>query len=113
MTDQSDVERDALEVMRALAGLHGHLARRADGTDEPGLRELAAAGGAAAGRVLAYLRDRRGAGDGAEISYPERLGPWRDWCPPRGDVLGRPAHRSVRNVEIGDPGPPRHGDPGE
>ena len=72
MTDLSDAERDACDVVQALAGLAALLRRPAG--DLPGLDprdpalddarrlllSIAEDGGAAAGRVLAYLRELRG-----------------------------------------------------
>jgi hypothetical protein len=144
MTELSDVERDAWQVAEVLAGLAAHLDRRGSSDDGRGpgdgsrrlgdgsradddrvLRALAEEGGAAANRVLTYLRALRGAGDGETIAYPPRLGPWRDWCPPRGQVLVEPAERTqrVESQRRAEPRPmqraPRsmqrqgHGDPGE
>jgi hypothetical protein len=120
MSDLSDVERDALHVVRALEGLNRHLGRSLDGARSPEgaadqlriLQALVDEGGAAGERVLAYLRMLRGAGDGVATAYPPRLGPWRDWCPPRGDLLTR---RSGMAKEAGRsvPRPVRRGDPGE
>jgi hypothetical protein len=104
--DLSDVEHDAVQAAEALAGLADHLALRGPelGDDDRVFRALADEGSAAAERVLAYLRRLRGPGDGAATVVPTRLGPWRNWCPPRGYVL--------RNA--GEPVPRRsHGDPGE
>jgi hypothetical protein len=106
MTDLTDTERDAVQAAEALAGLADHLAARGPelGDGEVVFRALAAEGSAAAERVLAYLRQLRGSGDGVASAVPTRLGPWRNWCPPRGHVLRGP----------GDRVPYRgHGDPGE
>lgn len=88
------VERDAVQVAQVLAVLADHLAMKEAGVD----RALAQEGGAAAERVLAYLRDLRGPGDGVAIAYPIWLGPWRDWCPPRGQVLHDPRVRVPRRT---------------
>ena len=114
MGELSGVERDAVRAAEVLAALADHLATKETGVDRA-LRELAQDGGAAAERVLAYLRDLRGPGDGVAIAHPMRLGPWRDWCPPRGQALHDPrvpgprrppedrrAHRELR--VRGDPG---------
>jgi len=107
-----DAERDASDVAQALAGLAALLGRRGAELDDEarGLLRLAEDGGLAAARVLAYLRDLRGAGDGIAAAVPPHLGPWRDWVPPRGSVFGGrvPGHRLN---EI--PNQPRRGDPGE
>jgi hypothetical protein len=120
MTELSDVERDAWQVAEVLAGLAAHLDRRGqgDGSPRPGdgrrvdddrvLRALAEEGAAAANRVLAYLRALRGAGDGEATAYPPRLGPWREWCPPRGQILVAPRRRVPRSMQRQG-----HGDPGE
>ena len=104
MSDLSDMERDAQQVAQALASLSAFLRLRGDGGDGA-LRMLAADGSDAADRVLHYLRELRGAGDGEAVVHPARLGPWRNWCPPRGHVL------EVRPEKAA---PPRwRGDPGE
>lgn len=108
-----DAERDAGEVVRLLAVLAARLRAR-DG-DLGAERELTALlaedGGAAAARVLAYLRELRGAGDGVAAAVPPRLGPWRDWVPPRGSLFGAPAGPATRIEEF--PRPRRRRDPGE
>jgi hypothetical protein len=106
MGDLLDAERDALQAVQALAALSRHLTGRgaASGLDEQVLRDLAEEGCAAAGRILAYLRQVRGSGDGVALVYPSRLGPWRDWCPPRGSLLGTPDGRAYRPHSGGDPG---------
>lgn len=117
MSDLSDVERDAAQALRALAGFTRHLDRSARGPDgEPEevriLRSLADEGGAAGERVLAYLRALRGAGDGVATAYPPRLGPWRNWCPPRGSLLAGRLGES-RDSGRSPTRPVRRGDPGE
>jgi len=88
VTGLSDAERDASDVMQALAGLAALLRR--PGADLPGadpgppdplpdderrlLLHMADDAGAAAARVLAYMRDQRGSGDGTWPPYP------RDWA---------------------------------
>jgi hypothetical protein len=111
----SDAERDACEVVQALAGLAALLAQPPTDPGDPALADvrdtwarLAENGGAAAVRVLEYLRALRGPGDGEAVAVPPHLGQWRDWVPPRGHVLGRTAvERRISEV-------PRHRcDPGE
>ena len=112
MSDLPHAEQDAREVVQALAGLAA-LLRGADvePDDETQiLLTLAENGGLAAGRVLAYLHDLRGAGDGVAASVPSRLGPWREWVPSRGELFGDHG-RTSRVDEI--PHQPRRGDPGE
>jgi hypothetical protein len=107
-----DAERDAGEVVQALAGLAALL--RKDGVEVDDetrmLLSLAENGSLAATRVLAYLRELRGPGDGEAAAVPHRLGQWRDWVPVRGHVLSDRS-RGHRIDEI--PNHPRHGDPGE
>jgi hypothetical protein len=126
VTGLSDAERDACDVVQALAGLAA-LLRRPVG-DLPGLDQygldpndpavadarrmllsIAEDGGVAAGRVLAYLRELRGAGDGETVAVPPRLGQWREWVPPRGQLFGATA--SVRRPD--EVPQPRRSDPGE
>ena len=122
MTSLSDAERDASDVVQALAGLVALLRRPAG--DLPGpetfdpaavaatrrlLLGLAEDGGLAAARVEAYLRELHGAGDGEQAAVPARLGPWREWVPPRGYVFGGPGRTRQPN---GVP-QPRRCDPGE
>jgi len=107
----SDAERDAGDVVRALAGLAALLARstgdqRLDDAQGTPLN-VAENGGAAAVRVLAYLRALRGAGDGEAVAMPPRLGPWRDWVPQRGNLLGFTGGQRLGEVH------PRRADPGE
>jgi hypothetical protein len=107
-----DAERDAREVVLALAGLAALL--RKDGVEVDAevrvLLQLAEDSGRAAERVLAYLRDLRGPGDGVAVAVPPRLGPWREWVPVRGHLLSDRS-RGHRIDEI--PNQPRPGDPGE
>lgn len=121
MTGLSDAERDACDVVQALAGLAA-LLRRPIG-DLPGLDphdpaiadahrtllSIAEDGGVAATRVLAYLRQLRGSGDGEMAAVPPRLGQWREWVPPRGQIFG-PAATARRADEVPQP---RRSDPGE
>ena len=115
MTSLSDAERDACDVVQALAGLAALLALPTGDQADPALDDtrrtllrLAEDGNAAAVRVLAYLRTLRGAGDGEAVAVPSRLGPWRHWVPPRGHVFGYAAdeHR-IGEVHR------RRADPGE
>ncbi|WP_030436354.1 hypothetical protein [Actinoplanes subtropicus] len=121
MTSLSDAERDASDVMQALAGLAA-LLRRPPGDLaglEPGdpaydqarhlLLGLTEDAGQACERVVAYLREQCAAGDGEVIAVPRRLGPWRDWTPDRGHLFGVSA--GVRRAN----GVPqaRRSDPGE
>jgi hypothetical protein len=121
-----DAERDACDVVQALAGLAAllaqpipggpHAADRGPALDDKaldearrGLLHLAEDGGVAAQRVLGYLRSLRGAGDGEAVAVPPRLGEWRDWVPPRGMLFG-----SVDTPRRIDELPrPRRFDPGE
>jgi len=107
-----DAERDACDVVQALGGLAALLPGLS--TDDPAfedavrvLRRLAEDGGAAAHRLARYLQSLRGAGDGDAAPVPPHLGPWREWVPSRGHLLGNvgPSHR------IGEV--PRRLDPGE
>jgi hypothetical protein len=91
----SDAERDACDVVQALAGLAALLGRPADDGADPELEDarrtllsLARDGNITAVRVLEYLRTLRGAGDGDAVAVPPRLGLWRDWVPPRGNIFG-------------------------
>ncbi|MEV4641622.1 hypothetical protein AB0J80_30185 [Actinoplanes sp. NPDC049548] len=113
MSGLPDAERDADEVVRLLAVLAARLrARDLDlGDDQELIALLAEDGGAAASRVLAYLRALQGSGDGVATAVPPRLGPWRDWVPPRGNVFGAPAGPVPRVEEF--PRPRRRRDPGE
>ncbi len=104
--DLSDVERDAALAAQVMAGLAGQSALRGLGIGEwdRTYRELVEEGHVAAQRVLAYLRTLHGPGDGAAAAVPSHLGPWREWCPPRGHRLRASPERVPRR---------RHGDPGE
>jgi hypothetical protein len=112
--DLSAVERDARDVVQALAGLAALLgaggAVRASEDDERErlLRALTENAGAAAARVHAYVRELRGPGDGEATPVPVRLGPWRDWVPPRGHLWGDPGGQRIAEL----PGR-RRADPGE
>ena len=115
MSGPSDAERDACEVVQALAGLAALLAQPACDRGDPAIADarrtlvrLAESGGEAAVRVLEFLRSQCGAGDGEAVAVPPRLGEWRDWVPPRGHLLGRSgAERRIGEVL------PRRCDPGE
>ena len=109
MTGLWDAERDASEVARALAGLVA-LLREDVPADPRMLLGIAENGGAAAERVVDYLRQRRAPGDGEMATVPPRLGPWRDWRPSCGPLFG--ATGSGRHTD-GVPQPRRCGDPGE
>jgi hypothetical protein len=118
----SDAERDACDVMQALAGLAALLRRPGDDLpgldpDDPATAEMhrlllamAEDGEVSAARLVAFLREQRGAGDGEMVAVPPRLGPWRNWVPPRGHLFGlrtdtrRPANEVPQ---------PRRSDPGE
>jgi len=119
----SDAERDASDVMQALAGLAALLRRPAVdlpgglASDEPSDEEVrrmllgvAEDAGVAAARVVAYLREQRGNGDGDLAAVPPRLGPWREWVPPRGHVFGPSAGLPRATNEVPQP---RRCDPGE
>ena len=105
-----DAERDAYEVAQALAGLAALLRTEPfDDTDRQMLLSFAQNGEAAAQRVVAYLRDQRGAGDGDLAAVPSRLAPWRDWVPTRGHLFGV----STSGPRVGEMPEPRRCDPGE
>ena len=70
---------------------------------------MAEDGGLAAARVVSYLRDQRGAGDGELAVVPPRLGQCREWVPPGGRLFGVSAEARPAN---GVP-QPRRCDPGE
>ena len=121
MTSLSDAERDAVDLMQALAGMATLLHWPADDLPSSGggveaaddarqlLLRIAEEGGQAAARIVAYLREQRGAGDGELIAVPRRLGQWRDWVPGRGHVFGiSPGGRRPDGVPQ-----PRRRDPGE
>jgi hypothetical protein len=114
----SDAERDACDVVQALAGLAALLAQPAGSLTElerddiqRTLLRLAEDGDAAAVRVLAYLRELRGAGDGEAAAVSPRLGPWREWTPPRGHLFGGHATPRPRTDEVHHYRP--RADPGE
>jgi hypothetical protein len=121
VTSLSDAERDAGDVMQALAGLAALLRRpvgEVPGLDpcDPAAEEMqrrllgiAEDAGLASARVVAYLRAQRGAGDGELAVVPRRLGPWREWTPDRGHLFGVSADTPRPN---GVP-QPRRSDPGE
>ncbi|GAA4956475.1 hypothetical protein [Actinoplanes utahensis] len=112
MTGLWDAERDASEVARALAGLAALLREAGrDGLDDDRrlLLSMAENGGAAAERVVAYLRRQCRPGDGEMATVPPRLSAWRDWAPSRGHLFGTPgASRHTGGVPQ-----PRRCDPGE
>jgi hypothetical protein len=99
----SDMERDAQHAAEALARLAAYVRLRGDERDTPA-RQLAEDGAVAAERVLAYLRDLRGWGDGVATAYPQQLGPWRHWSPQRGYLLEAPDRRARSPRHGGDPG---------
>jgi hypothetical protein len=108
-----DAERDACDVVQALAGLAALLRNPVVELDDENrvLLMLAEDGGLAAARVLAYLRALRGPGDGVGATVPPRLGPWRDWVPTHGYILGDRSRGSRIDEEV--PNRPNRGDPGE
>ena len=74
------------------------------------LLSLAEDGGAAAGRVLAYLRELRGAGDGElRPRYRPAWAPGASGCRRAGNLFGAPGQRR-RTDEVPQP---RRSDPGE
>ena len=107
-----DAERDASEVVQALAGLAALLRGRDLVLDQDArvMLSMALEGSMSATRVLEYLRALQGAGDGVAAAVPPRLGPWRDWVPARGYLLGETAD-APRIEEL--PRPRRRHDPGE
>jgi hypothetical protein len=107
-----DAERDADEVVQILAGLAALLRRREVVLDDDTrtMIGLAVDGGVSATRVLEYRRALQGAGDGVAAAVPQRLGPWRDWVPPRGNLFGELAG-APRIEEM--PRRDRRHDPGE
>lgn len=109
MTGLWDAERDAYDAAQALAGLAQLLARASGEEERRLLLGMARNGEAAAERVVAYLRQQRGAGDGELAAVPPRLAPWRDWVPARGHLFGAPAGPRHTN-EVPQP---RRCDPGE
>jgi hypothetical protein len=88
-----DAERDAGDVVRLLSGLAALLRGRDLVLDEDTrtMLNLALDGSVSATRVLEYLQALQGAGDGVAVAVPPRLGPWRDWVPARGNLLGETA----------------------
>ncbi|GIE53435.1 hypothetical protein Ani05nite_69690 [Amorphoplanes nipponensis] len=112
MSSLPDAERDASEVVQMLAGLVALLRGREPLSDDDTrtLLHMALEGSISAARVLEYLRALQGSGDGAATAVPPRLGPWRDWVPPRGDLLGQGA--GAPRIEQLPRHRPRH-DPGE
>ena len=93
MSSLPDAERDARDVVQVMAGLATVLRAAAGGCALPEhtrgtVLRLVEDGEESAARVVAYLRSLRGAGDGEAVAVPPRLGIWRDWVPPRGDLLG-------------------------
>jgi hypothetical protein len=122
VTSLSDAERDACEVLRALAGLAALLRRPVGdlpGLDpgDPAIAEarrlllgIAEDGGVAAARVADYLRELRGAGDGEAAAVPSQLAPWREWVPSRGHLFGASGGGVRRANEVPQP---RRRDPGE
>jgi hypothetical protein len=122
VTGLSDAERDACDVMQALAGLAALLRRPAGDLPGPELADrdsaeirrlllgMAEDAGVAAARVLSYLREQRGAGDGDLAAVPPRLGQWREWVPPRGHLFGVALRPAQEAKEVPHP---RRRDPGE
>jgi hypothetical protein len=112
-----DAERDASEVVQLLAGLTALLRGRDLVLDHDArvMLNMALDGSVSAARVLEYLRTLQGSGDGAAAAVPPRLGQWRDWVPPRGNLLGEtagaPRPRIERIEEL--PRNRRRYDPGE
>jgi hypothetical protein len=107
-----DAERDAGEVVRLLSGLAALLQGRDLVLDEDTrtLLNLALDGTVSATRVLEYLQALQGSGDGVAAAVPPRLGPWRDWVPPRGNLLSETTS-APRVQEL--PRRQRRYDPGE
>jgi hypothetical protein len=112
MSDLSEMEREAQRVAETLARLSAYLRFRDSRDGGPGgtrdardatARGVAEEGLLAAERVLAYLRELRGAGDGAAAAYPTRLGPWREWSPGP-TVVERNLPRAMPRRWRGDPG---------
>ncbi|MET8151950.1 hypothetical protein, partial [Actinoplanes sp. NPDC005259] len=67
-------------------------------------------GGVRPPRVLENLRPLQGCGEADPVAVPPRLGPWRHWVPPRGDLFEEMAG-APRIKEM--PRPRRRCDPGE
>jgi hypothetical protein len=107
-----DAEREASAVVQLLAGLAALLDRRKVVLDDD-LRvmlDMAVNGGVSAARVLEYLHALQGCGDGVAVAVPPRLGPWREWVPPRGHLFGE-SPVTARIDEL--PRDRRRVDPGE
>ena len=111
-----DAERDACDVVQALASLAALL--QGAGGDHPlpdavrgMVRRLVEDGTASAERVLAYLRAVRGPGDGEAVAVPPGLGTWQDWVPASRNVLGDLGRAGVER-RMGQLHP-RRSDPGE
>ena len=106
-----DAEREAADVLQVLTGLAALLRGRELVLDDDArvMLTMALEGSVSATRVLEYLRALQGCGDGAAAAVPPRLGPWRDWVPPRGNLLADTAGARVRQL----PRPHRRHDPGE
>ena len=113
MTGAWGAEKDAYDAAQALAGMAALLREAATGSgggvDCRRLISLAENGEAAAGRVVAFLRDQRAAGDGDMAVVPTRLAPWRDWVPQRGHLFGA----ATAPPRIGEVPQPRRCGPGE
>ncbi len=88
-----DAERDASEVVQVLAGLAALLRGRETVLDNDTrvMLTMVMDGSVSAARILAYLHALQGSGDGVAAAVPPRLGPWRDWVPPRGTLFGETA----------------------
>ena len=93
MSGLPDAERDASEVAELLARIAA-LLRGRDlplGDDTRAMLTMALDGSASAARVLEYLHNLRGSGDGASAAVPPRLGQWRQWVPSRVSLIGETA----------------------
>ena len=85
--DAGDDAQKAKLIVFAAASMTESLTKAGDEKAGVALR----AGGLddwAADNLLAYLRELRGPGDGAASALAPHLGPWRDWAPSRGYLLG-------------------------
>ena len=122
MSSRPDAERNAFEVVETLVRLADLLAQPLPGEQDAAdrsdlalaearrvLLKLAEDGGVAAQQLLDYVRALHRPGDGEAVLVAARLGPWREWVPPRGHLFGVPgvAHR------ISELPHPRRSDPGE